>query len=156
MAISKYLTKTGELRYKAVVWDGNQTNGSKSFKRKIDAENWHKRQSLLIEDNRVGRPKGTKMTLKEFFDEIYWPNKNIRENTAIDYKGIFENHISPVFGSKILGECHASSWSMFLNGLKTKELSAGRINRIHAVASAIYKMALQWYYIPANPLAAVG
>jgi integrase len=157
MAISKYVTKTGEVRYKATPWDDNRPAQSKSFKRKVDAEEWHSRQSILIADSRAGRFKGHSMTINEFFNGVYWPNKRIRKNSAIDYMGIFKNHISPIFGSKLIAECDADSWSIFLSGLATsKSLSNGRVNRIHAVASAIYKMAVQWRYVGINPLTAVA
>src|SRR5690554_6925617 len=92
MAITTYKTKKGQTRYKAQIWHKNKRLATKTFARKLDANEWHKRKSVQILNEGVGRQKGSSTTLSEFFKNTYWPNKSIREGTAKDYKRIFETH----------------------------------------------------------------
>lgn len=75
MAISNYKTKDGRHRYKAVLWKGNRIIARKSFERKQDAVEWHRRKAIQLNDSQVGRLKGHKMTLDGFFTTVYWPRR---------------------------------------------------------------------------------
>ena len=90
MAISLYKTKKGENRYRVTIWKNNKVLKSKYFKRKLDAVEWEKREGVKLADEQVGRIKGINITVYDFFEEVYWPNKNIRESSASDYRRIFE------------------------------------------------------------------
>ena len=99
--------------------------------------------------------KGQRTLLDEFFQQVYWPSKNIRESTASDYKRLYDNYIFPKFGKRFLTEIHPDEWSDLINSLLTKGLSKARANRLHAVASVIYKVAMKRGYVNSNPLQAV-
>ena len=70
------------------------------------------------------------MSLADFFERVYWPNKTISEGTAKDYNSIFENHIGPALGSQRLLEIEPEEWSLFLHGLISKGMTTARVNRI--------------------------
>ena len=50
MAVHSYKTKSEAVRYKATVWKDNRPIKSKSFQRKIDANQWHRTQLVLLAD----------------------------------------------------------------------------------------------------------
>jgi integrase len=152
MAINKYETKSGELRYKATLWRGNRPVRSKSFRRKIDATQWLSRENAKEDDQKVGRLKGLRKTLTEFFTDVYLQNTKIRDSTRMDYVRIFNMQICPALGNECIGNIDSQMWSEFLSELKRKGMGCARANRVHAVASAIYALALRWDYVHANPL----
>jgi integrase len=152
MAISIYRTPKGDIRYKAVPWNGNSPLSAKSFKRKGDAEEWERRQLIQIADKDVGRLKGHRTTFGDFFLQTYWPNKKIRDSTASDYLRLYDRFIKSKFGHRMLTEIDADEWSDLINGLVTKGMSKARANRLHAVASAVYKVAVKRRYANSNPL----
>lgn len=152
MAIRNYKTKKGEIRYQATIWSDNRAIKSKSFKRKFDAQDWERRQQTQMQDNNVGRLKGEKKILSEFFEQVYWINKKIRDGTAMDYRRIFDNNISPEFGHRPMLDIMVDEWATFFSKAVLKGMSKSRANRVHAVASAIYKMAVKFRYAQINPL----
>lgn len=152
MAINKYKTKRNETRYKATFWRDGKPIQSKSFKRKIDADEWLKRESLKRENELVGRLKGTSVSLSDFFDNVYIPNAGVRESTKKDYVRMFNKNIRTKFGDWKLISIIAEDWASLFNSLKQKGVSNARLNRIHAVASAIYTLGIRWRYVSSNPL----
>jgi len=152
MAISLYKTKKGENRYRVTIWKNNKVLKSKYFKRKLDAVEWEKREGVKLADEQVGRIKGINITVYDFFEEVYWPNKNIRESSASDYRRIFEKKIFPVFGKRKIACIDSEEWAGFIQKLLDSGTSKSRANRIHAAASAVYKLAFMWKYVDVNPL----
>jgi site-specific recombinase XerD len=152
MAVSKYFTKSGEVRYKATIWHHNQAQASQSFKRKVDADSWLAREKVHIEDQRVGRLKGQTMTLSKFFTEIYFPNHGVRESTAIDYLRIFKNHIEPVVGDRMLLSIDEADWAKLFRGLMKAGMSPARTNRIRSCIARVYSFAIEWQYARQNPV----
>lgn len=156
MAIKKIKNKNGTTSYKVTIYNNGQYVYSKSFKRRIDADEWETKQKAILSDNQVGRPRGNKKTLDEFFEEAYWPNKRIRPSTAKEYRSAYDCHIRPVFGKSNLNDTSSGDWIRFKSQLVEKGLSPARANRVHTVASAIYKTAVKMGYSQSNPLSGIG
>lgn len=156
MAIKTYRTKTGEFRHQAHLWSNGRLVKSKTFLRKIDAREWHKRESVKVLDARIGRMKGESLTLDEFFHEVYWPQKEVRDSTAVDYLAIYTTHIFPKIGKEKMIEVTENEWSNFFKKLHQNGMSPSRVNRIHTVASALYSKAVKGGYLKQNPLTLVG
>jgi integrase len=156
MAVSEYLTKKGEKRYKAQHWEKNQVVGSKSFSRKRDADEWLRRQKVNYADRRVGRMPGQSMTYLEFFQKHYKRNHGVRASTWTDYERIFETHLLPKFENEILTEIPATEWIHFFHTLKEKGMSGARLNRVRTAASALYKKAKKLNFISDNPISAIA
>ncbi len=152
MAIMKYKTKNGEVRYRATTWKDNRPLQSRSFRRRVDADQWQARELIKLEDEKAGRLKGVHTKLRTFFREIYFPNCGVREGTAKDYHRIFTKRIDPHFGDRMLNDLSPSDWAALFNSMKKQGIGSARLNRIHAVASAIYSLAVKWDYVNSNPL----
>ena len=152
MAISKYSTSKGMTKYKATLWFENRAIKSRSFNRKIDASQWLSREETKIQDRRVGRLRGGSVTLHEFFHETYVMNSNVRPATMTDYCRIFRTHIDPILGQKTLLEVSADDWSLHFKSLKVDGMSGARVNRVRAVVSAMYRLAVRWQFLNFNPI----
>ncbi len=150
--IKKYYLKSGEVRYCATLCHQNRRIDYRSFSRKVDAESWLRREKLRLEDEKVGRLKGHSITFHDFFRDVYWPNKQLRESTAIDYEAVFRKHLNPEFGDKVLTELETESFSRFFNKLVERGSTKSRVNKIHAIASAILSMAVRFNYLSSNPV----
>jgi site-specific recombinase XerD len=155
MAIIKKKTSKGETRYTAVLWHQNRALKSKTFERKGDADGWLKRQEIAIDNGEVGRLKGKDVTLTEFFEQVYWPNRKVTDGTSVDYRRLFKQHIEPRFGSCKLSNISEQSASDFLSKLVANGMSANRANKAHTVFSTLFKMALKFHYVGSNPLNSV-
>lgn len=155
MAIIKKKTKSGETRYTAVLWHQNRAVKSKTFERKGDADSWLKRQEIAVDNGEVGRLKGKDVTLTEFFETVYWPNRKVTAGTASDYRRLFDQQIKARFGNVKLNNISAQAASDFLSNLVANGMSANRANKVHTVLSTIFKMALKFHYVGSNPLNSV-
>jgi integrase len=114
------------------------------------------RESLKVQDKRVGRLQGHNMTFEEFVREIYWKHPGIRESTATDYRSILNNHILPRVRNRKLIDLSETDWENILENCQDSgDLSNARVNRIHAVASAVYSKAIKKKYAQLNPLTLV-
>ena len=88
--------------------------------------------------------------INEFFSQVYWPSKRIREGTAKDYMRIFKNHVAAKFGGLRLSDVSDEEWSLFLTGLVNDGMSPARANRVRTAISALYASAVI-KYASANP-----
>lgn len=152
MAIRQYHLKSGEPRYQAVLWSHHRVIKTKTFRRKLDAHEWQKREELKIIDKTVGRSKGQSMSLEDFFQTIYWPRKTIRVATSVDYEGIYRNYIRDSFGNRKIAEIDDEEWSLAFHRLVRAGLSHARVNRIRTMISSVYAMAVKLKYVQQNPI----
>lgn len=152
MSITKVTSKSGKTRFKAQIWHKNQRIATKTFDRMVDAKEWEKRKKVQLLDSSVGREKGKNVSLNDFFYNIYWPNKNVREGTAIDYRRIFQKHVEKDLGKRFMSEVSEEDWAVLFQKLKKSGLSGARVNRIHSSISAIISFAVRWRYLNSNPL----
>lgn len=156
MAISKYKTKSGEIRYQASYWSGSLFIESKSFTRKIDAQEYLRKLQARHTDQRVGRLNGREMTYNNFFDEVYLKRVTVSAGTAQGYIGIHRKFVKEGIGKKKLIHLEDNDWSEFISKLNQHKISPARINRIHSAISAVYSMAVDLRYAYNNPLRSIG
>lgn len=151
MATIKLLTKSGEVRYRVSFWLNNQVIETKTFKRKIDADTWHRNQLNAATDGKIGRRAGERVTLAEFYQNVYLVKHRVSEGTLTDYRRIFDKLVLPQFGSRKLSDIKKAEWSDFLTALRG-DYSPARVNRIHSAVSAVYALAVEEDYLVVNPL----
>lgn len=155
MAISKYRTRKGEVRFKAVIWKEGNALFSKTFKRKIDAQKWLGDRGSELTNRTIGRLEGEKSKLEYFFFEVYKPNKRVSEGTFRDYQAIFQNYVLPKFAKRSLLSITEFEWMNFISGLVSKGMTKQRANRVHAAISSVFQLAIKLRFVSHNPLRAV-
>ena len=156
MATKKIKNIDGTTSYKVTIWDKGRYVCSKSFKRRVDASEWENKQKARLADNQVGRPRGNTTSLNEFFEEVYLPNTRVRESTRREYLSSYDSHIRSSLGQSNMNDLTTADWIRFKSEILSKGLTPARANRIHTVASAIYKIAVQMGYSQSNPLSGIG
>jgi len=103
---------------------------------------------------------GSALTLREFFDGVWWPSVDARQKrgdiaigTALHYKIIANSYILPTLGTRRLRHLSAADLRALYAGLRDREkpLSARTIQAAHRVASMMLVFALDDGYITKNP-----
>ena len=103
---------------------------------------------------------GSALTLREFFDRVWWPNVDARQKrgdiavgTALHYKIVASSYLLPTLGGKRLRQLRAADLRAVYAGLRAREkpLSARTIQATHRVASMMFAFALDDGYVPTNP-----
>jgi integrase len=107
---------------------------------------------LVREETRgVLRPDG-KLTVQQFFDEVYWPTKKLRiqPNTQYSYKGAWNQHVSTLGPLKLEQVNKAAIDAMFnkmaLDGLRESTLGCSL-----SLVKDLMEEALEGGYIQRNP-----
>lgn len=163
-------TKTGRKKPWLVRWWGeydpatdNQRRYSKSFARKIDAENYMRQKIQEFDD---GLPRDeVNLTLEKLWDKYERTQRNrLREGTFLHYKEAY-NRMKNHFGSetciKHIRPEHIEEFLSQLNYVApryknvTKKLSDSSWNRVLRSCSRLFNKALEWQYIRSNPFAGI-
>lgn len=97
-----------------------------------------------------------KLTLSNFVRDIYLPNAKSRKKSYQDDESRLRIHILPIIGHLTWNEINTGTLSQLLSDLKhKKELSNATLNRIRALLSALFNMAIDYEFIDANPASRV-
>lgn len=97
-----------------------------------------------------------KLTLSNFARNIYLPNAKSRKKSYQDDESRLRIHILPIIGHLTWNEINTGTLSQLLSDLKhKKELSNATLNRIRALLSALFNMAIDYEFIDANPASRV-
>ncbi len=151
MSIRKRITKQSTIYYEASLWFKGNLIKSKTFARKVDAEEWKLRERKKLLDSSVGRLRGRSVSFKEFYEKEFRERKSLRPGTRLDYDAMYRKYIANSVGERRLEEISDDHWAALLNDLK-KNLSAARINRIRTFLSSVYSLALKLKYVSTNPI----
>lgn len=156
MAINVYKTSKGEVRYKAVVWHNSIPFATKVFDRKIDANEWLRREKSKLEAQTNPSAHRQQVTLDDFFTNVFSGNSSVRLVTLRGYCMIYHRYFKARFGVRRMEEISIAEWTEFKSRLVDKQkLAKGTANRIHAAASAMYRLAKKLGYVTTNPLNSV-
>ncbi|ENV59711.1 tyrosine-type recombinase/integrase [Acinetobacter soli] len=97
-----------------------------------------------------------KPTISTFVHSIYLPNAKSRKKSYQDDESRLRIHILPIIGHLTWNEINTGTLSQLLSDLKhKKELSNATLNRIRALLSALFNMAIDYEFIDANPASRV-
>ncbi|WP_334189417.1 tyrosine-type recombinase/integrase [Noviherbaspirillum sp.] len=86
----------------------------------------------------------------EFAENEYVPHAALNKRTYKNDIAKFRDHILPVIGHLRLSEVTTRDVQMLLNGLKGK-LAPATINRVHALLSVFFNLAVSWKRISTSP-----
>lgn len=97
-----------------------------------------------------------KKTLAQFFNDTYLPYATSRKKSFKDDCFRFTNHINPVLGGQVLSQISVGQVSAFLTDLHaTKKLKNSTVNRVRALLSSIFSLAIDYDVTDSNPVARV-
>ncbi len=156
MAIRKYKTKDGRIRYQAQLWADRKFCKSKSFLRKIDADRWLAEETTFLSKPNLRPRDQNAWSCGAFFDEQFIPNKRCSEGTRQDYRRLFNQYIRVRFDSESLSFIGANQWMDHLTTLVNRGLSHARANRLRTMLSSLYSFALKMEAASNNPILKIG
>ncbi len=121
--------------------------------RKVLAERmWERRRGK----SRVPRDKMTVAELirkwKENYLTVQQQLGRLKPSTFCSYQSNLDSHIEPFFGARQLAEVTLASVQQFIKVLLDKGLSAKTIGNVIVILKEMFKHAVQWGYLDANPV----
>jgi len=125
--------------------------------------NLHEARQVLAErmwerrsgKSRVPRDKMTVAELVKKWKENYLTVQQqlgrLKPSTIRSYQSNLDSHIEPFFGARQLAEVTLASVQEFIKALLGKGLSAKTIGNVIVILKEMFKHAVQWDYLDANP-----
>jgi integrase len=106
--------------------------------------------------SRVPRDKMTVAELVRKWKENYLTVQQqlgrLKPSTIRSYQSNLDSHIEPFFGARQLAEVTLASVQEFIKTLLGKGLSAKTIGNVIVILKEMFKHAVQWGYLDANPV----
>ena len=127
---------------------------SKYFHSQKDARDWLKLTQTQI-DNGLNLSTAN-VDLATFLNKWFDTHKlSIRPKTAINYRGMLDNHIIPALGKMKLKDIRPDHIQGFYTAKMKSGTSKAVIGIIHAVLHLTFEQAMKWGLIGRNPIDAV-
>lgn len=95
-------------------------------------------------------------TLREFALTIYMPSAEMRKKSYKDDEAKLRMHILPVIGDYPFEDINAGMLNKLLTELRSKGLTNASINRVRALLSVMFNMAINHDLIHVNPVSKVS
>ncbi|OCY60348.1 hypothetical protein BFR79_02735 [Acinetobacter pittii] len=95
-------------------------------------------------------------TLQEFALTIYMPSAEMRKKSYKDDEAKLRMHILPVIGDYPFEDINAGMLNKLLTELRSKGLTNASINRVRALLSVMFNMAINHDLIQVNPVSKVS
>lgn len=95
------------------------------------------------------------ITFAEFALSTYMPNAMSRKKSYRDDESRLHLHVNPVIGGLKLGEINVGTIRTLLDDLSQKHLSPASVNRIRAMLSSLFNLAIDHELIESNPVTRV-
>ena len=89
-------------------------------------------------------------TVREFAEQDYVPHATLRKGTWKGDVAKFRDHVFPVIGEYLLSEVSPRDIQKLLGGLMEK-LSPATVNRVHALLSVFFNLAVAWKKLDRSP-----
>jgi len=106
--------------------------------------------------SRVPRDKMTVGELVKKWKEDYLTVQQqlgrLKPSTLRSYQSNLDTHIAPFFGAMLLSEVTLASVQQFIKALLGKGLSPKTIGNVIVILKEMFKHAVQWGYLDANPV----
>ena len=126
---------------------------SRTFKRKIDAEDWLVEQEAAKKSGKWVDPDAGKITVGEWADQYMAARFDLKPKTRASYENLLRSCIKPTFGDFALSAVESSHVDIWVAALVDKGLSASRVRQAYVVLGAILKKAVTRHLIASSPCA---
>mgnify|MGYP001570150175 FL=1 len=95
------------------------------------------------------------ITFGNFTQEVYLPNAEMRKKSYKDDESRVRIHLIPTFGNSSFKDITVGQLNQLLANIRSTGLSDATVNRIRALLSAIFNLAIDHEIIESNPVARV-
>lgn len=129
-----------------VKWDGSRDRRVETYPTKGQARKAETR--LLMEKERLRGRVTARITLAEFVDEVYWPQKaGLRANTRQGYERDLRRRILPALGNMELEQINKLNIQRMISGCPTRKTATNARETLSSVLGCAVEMGM----IPVNP-----
>ncbi|MCO8072225.1 site-specific integrase [Acinetobacter lwoffii] len=115
-------------------------------------EQFHARLSQGLDPFAEDEKSKKEMTFERFVMEVYLPNARVRKKSHRDDESRLRKHILPYLGEKRFDELNMALVTDVLHSAKAKGLKDATVNRIRALLSVIFNLAIDHELIASNPM----
>ena len=115
-------------------------------------EQFHARLSQGLDPFAEDEKSKKEMTFERFVMEVYLPNARVRKKSHRDDESRLRKHILPYLGEKKFDELNMALVTDVLHSAKAKGLKDATVNRIRALLSVIFNLAIDHELIASNPM----
>lgn len=142
-------TGQGTLEYEARWRDDEGRQRSRSFRRKVDADQFLRQVEGDLAKGQYIDPAGGRIRFGEY--ALEWQRAQVhRERTAALVDAHLRNHIIPAFGPRRLGDVRPTDVQAWVRRLSTT-LAPATVRVVYAYARAIFRAAVEDRLIPVSP-----
>lgn len=129
-----------------VKWDGSRDRRVETCQTKGQARKAETR--LLMEKERLRGRVTARITLAEFVDEVYWPQKaGLRANTRQGYERDLRRRILPALGNMEIEQINKLNIQRMISGCPTRKTATNARETLSSVLGCAVEMGM----IPVNP-----
>lgn len=115
-------------------------------------EQFHARLSQGLDPFAEDEKSKKEMTFERFVMEVYLPNARVSKKSHRDDESRLRKHILPYLGEKRFDELNMALVTDVLHSAKAKGLKDATVNRIRALLSVIFNLAIDHELIASNPM----
>lgn len=156
-----YARKRG--KYFSARWRSRQGQQAEKggFSTKREAEQFAEEQEAKERRGKNTRPSEVNMTLREFVQEIWGPSLDVEDQTKTDYETIYNSHIDPEFGDRVIGTITPAEIQRWRVRLKNTVATTGYrlkqsyIEKLTNQLGSILRVALDNDVIHTNPMSKI-
>lgn len=108
-------------------------------------------------------PRQSRMTLSDWFDQLYLPHIKQNLRSWHDHNGRFDQHVRPVLGTRFVHQITTAELLRLVDGLRPsasgyrrlEKLSDATVNRVIALLKVMFSRLVMTGFIDANPARAL-
>jgi integrase len=154
-SIRKKVTSAGSTRYEVVYRDPTGRQRSKSFGRKVDAQQY----CNTIETDLARRdwidPRTAKETIGSWAERWIATTHHLKPTTRQGYESIVTKHLLPQFGHVAIGSIDHPTVLEYLSNLRASGAAPGTVRNVRDVLRLILDLAVRSSAIKTNPVVGV-
>ncbi len=128
---------------------------SKSYGRKVDAEQFL--QTVVVESSTgtFVKPKDGRITVGEIWTDYISGQVHLKESTKYGFESVYRKHIQPTFGERAVSDVTPESIRSWVALLQSNGLQPATIRRAATVLRLLLKSAVERNALRVNPMASV-
>lgn len=142
MSVQRYVTASGEVRYRARVKSHGRQVASRVFDRKRDAEFWEQDQTRRLRLGEWIDPRLARVPLSQVAEEWLKARSSMKRRTREGDAADYRLHIAPRFGNLPVGSITSAEVSNWVGGLVSSGKAASSVTRYLATLRSILAYAV--------------
>ncbi len=155
MSVQRYLTSTGQVRYRARIKSGGREIARKTFVRRADAVAWEQEQARHLRHSDWHDPRRGRVRLALVADDWLSSRSSMKRRTLETDRGIWRRYIAPRFAGRQVASITTSEIAAWVGSLIDDGLSRSTATRALATVRSLFAYAVDDRRIARNPAASV-